>query len=95
MSKLTKRERPVLLALEEHTRPHGEMCTYFHVLAGTPKGSAEAGEVRRVVRQLARKGYAEYVRGLFSEDDGMIAGSGYCITPAGRAALANGDEGNE
>lgn len=85
--KLTKRERPVLVALNDRTRPHGELCTYFHVLAGAPKGSSETNEVRRIVRQLARKGYAEYVRGLFSEDDGMIAGSGYCITPAGRAAL--------
>lgn len=85
--KLTARERPVLLALKERTRPHGEMCTYFHILAGAAKGSAEANEVRRIVRQLARKGLAEYVRGLFSESDGMIAGSGYCITPAGIKAL--------
>lgn len=42
-------------------------------------------EVRRIVRCLARKGLAEYWRGLWS-DDGP-AGGGYCITPAGRAKL--------
>ena len=44
-------------------------------------------EVRRRVRRLARKGYAEFSKGLWTED-GEPAGSGYAITPAGRQALA-------
>jgi hypothetical protein len=46
----------------------------------------DRSKVRRVVRSLAAGGFAEYHRGLFTED-GDVAGSGYCITDAGRAAL--------
>lgn len=42
--------------------------------------------VRRHVRALARKGFAEYHRGLWNEDGGP-AGAGYQITKAGQAAL--------
>lgn len=45
-------------------------------------------QVRRAVRSLARKGYAEYIRGLFNEDDGLLAGSGYGLTAAGIARAA-------
>jgi hypothetical protein len=38
--------------------------------------------VRRTVRSLARKGFAEYGRGLWTED-GTPAGSGYRCTDAG------------
>lgn len=38
--------------------------------------------VRIACRALARKGLAEYVRGLIDED-GLIAGSGYCATKEG------------
>ena len=86
-TKLTARELPVLADLNELTRPHGEFCVPFYHLSGAPKDSAETREVRRIVRQLARKGLAELYRGLFT-DDGMLCGSGYCITPAGIAALA-------
>ncbi len=40
--------------------------------------------VRRTVRHLARKGLAQYARGLWT-DEGRPFGSGYCATPAGRA----------
>lgn len=84
-SKLTKREEPVLWALNEISRPGGELCVPFKYIAST-LGRSDVPEVRRVTRQLARKGLAEYYRGLFT-DDGDMAGSGYCITEAGRAAL--------
>ena len=84
--KLTEREIPVLHALNEYTRPDGEMCVPFYVLSGEPKGSTRTLEVRRIVRQLARKGCVELYRGLFN-DDGMLCGSGYCITKKGRRAL--------
>jgi hypothetical protein len=45
--------------------------------------------VRRICRYLARRGLAEYSRGLWSED-GEPAGAGYGITKAGIAALAEG-----
>jgi hypothetical protein len=83
---LTKREHPVLIALDEYTRPDGEFCVPFHVLSGEPRDAAATKEVRRIVRQLARKGLAEYYRGLFT-DDGMLCGSGYCITKSGRRSL--------
>lgn len=50
--------------------------------------SAETGldrkVVRRSVRALARKGLADYQRGLYT-DDGEMAGAGYAATEAGVA----------
>ena len=56
-------------------------CTYFRWIAKSTK--LKIREVRRTCRSLARKGLAEYTRGLFDED-GLVAGSGYCATEAGR-----------
>ncbi len=44
--------------------------------------------VRRTVRALARKGLAEYARGLWSED-GEPRGSGYCCTKLGHETASN------
>lgn len=71
----------VLDALYELTLPQGEMCVCFAPLARRCK--IDRARVRRVTRFLARKGFAEYHRGLVREDDGTFAGSGYCITHAG------------
>lgn len=38
--------------------------------------------VRRAIRSLARRGFAEYHKGLM-DDDGMVAGSGYIGTKKG------------
>ena len=56
-------------------------CTYFRFIAAGTK--LEIKQVRRACRSLAKKGLAEYVRGLF-DDEGFTAGSGYCATEKGR-----------
>lgn len=43
-------------------------------------------QVKRAVRRLAKRGYAEYHRGLFRES-GEVAGSGYSCTSTGKRAL--------
>ena len=73
-------------ALEELTAPNGEMCMPFAPIMNHTE--LDRKTVRRHVRALARKGYAEYFRGLCTED-GDFAGAGYCITKTGRA-LCNG-----
>lgn len=55
-------------------------CYYFRSIAKETK--LEIPLVRKAVRSLARKGLAEYMRGLFDQD-GMVAGSGYSCTAAG------------
>lgn len=49
----------------------------------------ERKQVRRACRSLARKGLAQYGRGLWTED-GEVAGSGYCATKAGAELIHNG-----
>lgn len=51
-----------------------------------------AMEVRLGCRSLARKGLAEFGKGLW--DDEGPAGSGYCATKQGRASLASADGKN-
>lgn len=48
--------------------------------------SLDRKEVRRACRSLARKGLAEYGRGLWN-DGGEPAGSGYGVTRAGIARM--------
>jgi hypothetical protein len=82
--KISAMQADCLEALSSHTMPHGEMCVRFWTVeqsTGRPRR-----EVRLAIRALARKGLAEYHRGLMTED-GDLAGSGYCITPAGREWL--------
>ena len=56
-------------------------CTYFRYIAKNT--GLEERQVKCSVRSLARKGLAEYLRGLFDED-GFVAGSGYRATELGR-----------
>lgn len=84
---VTARELPVLRQLEELTKPYGEYCVPFHWLSGYQKGDPETREVRRIVRQLKRKGLAEYHSGLVNEYTGMLCGSGHCISKKGIDAL--------
>ena len=73
-------------ALNAMSEPNGEMCVPFAPIMDATE--LDRRTVRRNIRALARKGYAEYFRGLCTED-GDFAGAGYCITKAGRA-LVNG-----
>lgn len=82
MIKVSELEHKVLVALVEVYDSHGgeDYCTRFKYIADDLK--LEVRQVRRACRALARKGLAKYVRGLF-DDDGMVAGSGYCATDIG------------
>lgn len=79
--KLNENELRCLEILHEITEPAGERCVPFSYIAGDPP-ELDIKAVRRACRSLRRKGLAEYVRGLFNED-GMVAGSGYCISTEG------------
>jgi predicted ArsR family transcriptional regulator len=73
-------EKKCLKALVENTQPHGELCIGFQWVADEVHLTKK--EVRRHIRALARKGLAEFYRGLFN-DDGEVAGSGYCASTEG------------
>ena len=83
--KMSAREEKVLAYLDEYYDRIDENCHYFWLIAdGT---GLDKKQVRRAARSLARKGLTKYVRGLFDED-GQVAGSGYCCTQLGHDALA-------
>lgn len=86
MSKLLPHHERILIALEECTAPYGEFCANFKRIAQVAN-MEDISEVRRIVRALARKGLAEFWRGLIT-DNGDFAGAGYCITPAGRELVS-------
>lgn len=82
METLSEIQKKVLSQLVEVYNDHGgeQWCVCFQHMADDLK--LEKRKVRLACRALARKGLAEYVRGLFDED-GMTAGSGYCATLEG------------
>mgnify|MGYP001603044916 CR=1 FL=1 len=59
-------------------------CMYMTYIAKELK--LDYSQVRRAVRSLARKGLAEYLRGL-QDDEGLVAGSGYRATEKGAIFL--------
>ena len=83
--KLNENEEKVLKYLDDFAEDRDEgVCTYTKFIA---KGvGLDEKKARRAIRSLVRKGMAEYHRGLF-DDDGMVAGSGYCISDSGKALL--------
>ena len=79
--KLSERELLCLKALVEFGNENEDgFCTTFKHIAELAGLNETQG--RRSVRALVRKGLAEYHRGLFNED-GDVAGSGHCVSPAG------------
>jgi len=77
---MTVNDLAVLLALDETTCPDEYAVGFAEVQKST---ELTRSDVRASCRRLARKGLAEYRRGLL-RDDGGVAGSGYGITDAGR-----------
>ncbi len=73
-------EKRCLSSLCRYTSPNGEMCVPFKVLERDT--GFDRATVRRHVRRLKRKGFAEFFSGLCT-CEGEFAGSGYCITEAG------------
>lgn len=82
--KLSTREHAVLLAMADHLpEDYAAPFSLIFRYVENAGGGCERGNIRRVVRALARKGYTEFVRGLF-RDDGYLNGSGYGVTRKGR-----------
>jgi Mn-dependent DtxR family transcriptional regulator len=80
MAKLTEEHQRVLLALADFSREQELYLPFRRIVS---ESEVEPHRIRRIVRHLARKGLAQYERGLWT-DDGEPAGSGYCITHQGR-----------
>lgn len=70
-------------ALARLSRPEGERCVGFSPIEEDTK--LPRAVVRRCLRFWARKGYAEFHKGLVRERDGSFAGSGYCVSHFGLA----------
>lgn len=78
VEKISEREHKCLTLIVEAWE--SEQCPYMRHIVQETKLTMQ--QVRRSVRSLARKGFAQYTRG-FLDDDGMVAGSGYCATDKG------------
>jgi Mn-dependent DtxR family transcriptional regulator len=79
---ISGREMQALNALAGIDEDH-----YLNFKAIARRSKLDPSYVRRSVRALARKGLAEYGKGLWT-DEGELAGSGYRATAAGRAAAS-------
>lgn len=83
-TKISEKEKAVLTVLAEEWGDE-QNCLFFRGIVSrlerTPL-KLDLRQVRLACRSLARKGLASYERGLF-DDDGMVAGSGYCATRLG------------
>lgn len=81
--------RQVLQGLADMTRPDSDEDGAWYAsfkLISRHSGVPDLKQVRRIVRRLARQGFAEFRNGLMSEE-GEVAGSGYAITDAGLKKL--------
>jgi hypothetical protein len=78
-------EQQVLKALVQGERYEGTFGVFNFAYLSEETG-LERPQVRRACRSLARKGLAEFFKGLWS-DEGKPAGSGYAATHAGEDIL--------
>jgi DNA-binding IclR family transcriptional regulator len=86
MSKILASHRKVLEVLgEEGCDIDGFNYLTFAMISN--RTQMDRREVRRIARHLARKGWTEYGKGLWTED-GELFGSGYRITPEGAEAIS-------
>lgn len=85
--KVSEREQKCLEVLTRHFQSEGNYI-YFRTIVKETKLTLQ--QVRRSVRSLARKGLAEFQRGLMDEE-GNVAGSGYCATEKGAAYISHCD----
>jgi predicted transcriptional regulator len=88
-TKLLPHHERVLAVLNARTAPYGEKCSHFAPIARDAE--MDVREVRRIVRRLARRGFAEFHSTLITEE-GDLAGAGYCITPEGQKLVPEVNE---
>lgn len=82
--KLSDNELKVLNVFNEQTDNWGESCLYVRHIIDTTK--LEEKEVRKICKRLRELKLIEYMRGLMDEE-GQVAGSGYCITYDGQKLI--------
>lgn len=90
---MSPNETKALKALAEAYSDYEDFC-FLSFKGIAARSKLDAKLVRRTVRSLARKGFARYQRGLWTED-GEMAGSGYCCTKEGYAAVSPADRKGE
>lgn len=81
-NRLSDREAKCLAAVNDRACGDCGAGVFFREVARRTR--LDQSTVRRAMRSLKRKGFLEYLGGLFSEASGLICGSGYGLTPAGR-----------
>jgi DNA-binding MarR family transcriptional regulator len=81
--RLNESEQKVLRYLVEHFSGVGWCLPFSPIVRDT---GLDRKAVRRACRSLARKGLAQYERGLW--DDERPAGAGYCATEKGVERVA-------
>jgi hypothetical protein len=80
---VSERELKALRALGQVYADDGANYLSFRGIA--QRSSLDKSHVRRAVRALARKGFAEFGKGLWDEDGPR--GAGYCCTHDGMTLL--------
>lgn len=87
MTRLNLHERKVLEAMAESYNDYEDFI-YSNFASLSSATGLDRKEVRRAARSLKRKGLAQFMSGLWTED-GEMAGSGYACTSAGADTYRN------
>lgn len=86
--RLTEAQRKVLTAWE-NTDEDFDVLSFDDI---AKRSNVARASIRRLVRDMARRGYTHYVRSAWT-DDGDMCGAGYGLTPAGRSLLTENPNG--